>query len=94
MSLLNRSLAAAAVAFALSGSAALAYPADATIALKLHAGPGETYRVVGSLTPGHDVEVHHCATGWCYITDDTHSGWVAASHLSPLQGLSIAYASA
>lgn len=64
---------------------ASATPAQSTTALNVRSGPGTSYGVVDTLTPGEQVEVNECATnGWCYIEHSGPDGWVSSNYLAPV----------
>jgi len=62
---------------------ALATDATATTALNVRSGPGASYGVVDTLTPGEVVDATECQpNGWCYITHPGPDGWVSSSYLT------------
>ncbi len=69
-----------AIAFAgiiVTSGVAWATTAQSTTALNVRSGPGTSYGVVDTLTPGETVEVNECVSnGWCYIE---HTGQMAGS---------------
>lgn len=74
----------AATSFILSSSAAFATSAQATTALNVRTGPGTSFGVVDTLTPGENVEVNECEeNGWCYIEHEGSDGWVSSRYLQP-----------
>jgi uncharacterized protein YraI len=77
--------AASAIGMLSSSIAVLATPAQSTTALNVRSGPGTSYGVVDTLTPGEHVEVNECATnGWCYIEHSGPDGWVSSTYLAPI----------
>ena len=74
----------AGLALMLSAGAALAYPGEVNVAANVRSGPGVNYPVVGTLAPGEGVNVGQCQYSWCYVTDPTADGWVAAGLLADL----------
>ncbi|TDQ64027.1 peptidase inhibitor family I36 [Maritalea mobilis] len=75
----------AATTFILSTSAAFATSAQATTALNVRTGPGTSFGVVDTLTPGENVDVNECAeNGWCYIEHEGPDGWVSSNYLEPV----------
>lgn len=74
---------ATAAALALA-SPSLAADAHATGNLPIRSGPGEFYRVIGTLPDGARVGLSTCTRQqrWCKIIyDDGPNGWVAGSYL-------------
>ncbi|MDJ0627778.1 MAG: SH3 domain-containing protein [Rhodobacter sp.] len=70
-------------AFILSAPAAPATEAQATTALNVRSGPGTSYAIVDTLTPGEIVDATECQpNGWCYITHSGPDGWVSGSYLT------------
>ncbi|MCZ4271481.1 SH3 domain-containing protein [Maritalea porphyrae] len=81
------SAAFAATSIIITTGASFATDAQATTALNVRSGPGTSYGVVDTLTPGERVEVNECATnGWCYIEHTGPDGWVSSNYLSPVSG--------
>ncbi|MCF4097736.1 SH3 domain-containing protein [Maritalea mediterranea] len=77
----------AATTFILSTAAAYATSAKSTTALNVRNGPGTSFSVVDTLTPGEVVEVNECAeNGWCYIEHEGPDGWVSSNYLEPASG--------
>lgn len=77
----------AVIGVAASASAAYATSAKSTTALNVRSGPGASYSVVDTLTPGEQVEVNECAAnGWCYIEHTGPDGWVSSNYLEPVSG--------
>ncbi|MHA6323784.1 SH3 domain-containing protein [Roseivivax sp. CAU 1753] len=62
---------------------AAAEEAVATTSLNVRTGPGITYEIVDTLSPGEVVDLTECQTnGWCYISDDDRTGWVSSRFLT------------
>jgi hypothetical protein len=70
--------AAAMLSFAAPAFAALA---TTTTGVTVYAGPGSQYQAVGSIGAYKTVEVGHCSDGWCQVSGDDFSGWVARQYL-------------
>jgi len=67
------------------GTAAMAAPATANVALNLRSGPGTTFSVLDTLTPGETVNVTECVSNnWCYVERPGPDGWVSANYLTPV----------
>ncbi|HEV7344642.1 MAG TPA: SH3 domain-containing protein [Devosia sp.] len=61
--------------------------AQSTAALNVRSGAGTGFRVVDALFTGERVEVQECrSNGWCRISSDDGSGWVASRYLRPASG--------
>lgn len=79
-----------AIAFAgiiVTSGVAWATTAQSTTALNVRSGPGTSYGVVDTLTPGETVEVNECVSnGWCYIEHTGPDGWVSSNYLTPVSG--------
>lgn len=72
-----------AVAFATTGTAALALESSALTELNVRSGPGNTHRVIGQLRAGQRVEVDRCATnGWCFVQGRNVEGWAYSKYLT------------
>ncbi|RYE87343.1 MAG: SH3 domain-containing protein [Hyphomicrobiales bacterium] len=74
-------LAAALIALVAPAAAA---EARATGNLPIHSGPGQSYRVIGTLPDGVSVGLSRCTrqSRWCRIVyDDGPNGWVLGSYL-------------
>jgi len=70
-----------------TSGAAFATSAQSTTALNVRSGPGTSYGVVDTLTPGENVEVNECVSnGWCYIEHSGPDGWVSSNYLTPVSG--------
>lgn len=79
-----KTLIAVAVAFAALATPALAAEARATGNLPIRSGPGDFYRIIGTLPDGERVELSRCTrqSVWCRIIyDDGPDGWVLGSYL-------------
>lgn len=64
-------------------ASAFATPAVATSGVNVRSGPGTSYGVVDTLTPGEDVDVTECVSnGWCHIEHSGPNGWVSSSYLT------------
>jgi len=73
----------AAIVLPMFAIAALATEATATTALNVRSGPGTSFGVVDTLTPGEVVDVTECQpNGWCYIQHSGPDGWVSSSYLT------------
>ncbi len=73
--------------FILSTAAAFATSAQSTTALNVRTGPGTSFGVVDTLTPGEHVEISECAeNGWCFIEHEGPDGWVSSNYLEPVSG--------
>ena len=73
------------IGFVASSSAAFATPAQSTTALNVRSGPGTSFGVLDTLTPGEQVDVNECAeNGWCYVEHDGPDGWVSSNYLQPV----------
>ena len=64
-------------ASALAGTAAWVINDTAMLA-----GPGASYKTVGTGAKGALVTVNRCSRGWCEIDFESKSGWIALDHLS------------
>jgi hypothetical protein len=74
---------ALAIAMATSATAALALESSAITELNVRTGPGNTYRVLGKLQAGDEVDVDRCAqNGWCYVMGDDLEGWAYSKYLA------------
>lgn len=60
-------------------AAASAASAVATSTVNVRSGPGTSFSIIGSLSPGETVDVGGCRTGWCYLTDE--DGYVSSAYL-------------
>ncbi|MGJ8529561.1 SH3 domain-containing protein [Maritalea sp.] len=77
----------ATAALTASAGAAFATQAQSTTALNVRSGPGASFGVLDTLTPGENVEVNECAeNGWCYIEHEGPDGWVSSTYLQPTSG--------
>jgi uncharacterized protein YraI len=58
--------------------------AEVTADLHMRAGPGTSYRVLGTIPRGSRVVVHSCAAGgrWCDTSWRDERGWVWSAYLS------------
>jgi uncharacterized protein YraI len=73
----------AAVGLFAASAAAFATPATATSGVNVRSGPGTSYGIVDTLTPGENVEVTECASnGWCHIQHPGPDGWVSSNYLT------------
>lgn len=85
MNMTRTTLTGVLAAFGLIASTAIAAatPATSTTALNVRSGPGASYGVVDTLTPGEAVDVTECVSnGWCYITHSGPNGWVSSNYLT------------
>jgi uncharacterized protein YraI len=68
-----------------SGNNVVVAPIVTNNAAYMRSGPGQSYSVVGVLTPNSQVNVKKCATrwlqGWCKVDFDGLEGWVHGSLL-------------
>lgn len=69
----------AAAAFAMSAAAAMA--ATATAYVNVRTGPGTGNAKVDVLSPGENVDIRECRSGWCYVVHNGPDGWVSANYL-------------
>ena len=76
----------AALVLALGAGAALAAPGRATTTVNVRSGPGTSYGVVSSLSPGEAVDIQKCTAGWCYVGKAGPNGWVAEAYLQRVAG--------
>jgi uncharacterized protein YraI len=60
---------------------ASAAPAVATTSVNVRSGPGTSFGVVDTLSPGQSVDVLGCRTGWCYVEKSGPDGYVSSSYL-------------
>jgi len=75
----------AAASIIVTSGAAFATSAQSTTALNIRSGPGTSYGVVDTLTPGEHVEVNECVSnGWCYVEHTGPDGWVSSNYLTPV----------
>lgn len=65
---------------------ASAAPAEAKSTVNVRSGPGTSFAIVDSLSPGEDVEVLGCRSGWCYVEKAGPDGYVSASYLRRTSG--------
>ena len=70
-----------AAALVLIPAAASAAPAEATASVNVRSGPGTSYGVVDVLSPGEDVDVLGCRSGWCFVQKSGPDGYVSSSYL-------------
>jgi len=70
-----------AAALVLIPAAASAAPAEATASVNVRGGPGTSYGVVDVLSPGEDVDVLGCRSGWCYVEHSGPDGYVSSNYL-------------
>ena len=74
---------ALAIAMGTSATGAFALESSAITELNVRTGPGNTYRVLGRLQAGDEVEVDRCAqNGWCYVMGDDLEGWAYSKYLA------------
>lgn len=80
---LVKAIGVAAGAILLSATAAMAIEAAATGTANVRTGPGTSYAVVDTLSPGEVVDVVECTAAgtWCRIFHEGPDGWVARSLL-------------
>jgi uncharacterized protein YraI len=68
-----------------SGNNVIVAPIVTNNAAYMRSGPGQSYSVVGVLTPNSQVDVKKCTTtwlqGWCRVDFDGLEGWVHGSLL-------------
>ncbi|MEK4035212.1 SH3 domain-containing protein [Methylocystis sp. IM3] len=68
-----------------SGNDVIVAPIVTNNAAYMRSGPGQSYSVVGVLTPNSQVDVKKCTTtwlqGWCKVDFDGLEGWVHGSLL-------------
>ncbi len=68
-----------------SGNDVIVAPIVTNNAAYMRSGPGQSYSVVGVLTPNSQVDVKKCTTrwlqGWCKVDFDGLGGWVHGSLL-------------
>lgn len=68
-----------------SGNNVIVAPIVTNNAAYVRSGPGQSYSVVGVLTPNSQVDVKKCTTswlqGWCNVDFDGLQGWVHGSLL-------------
>jgi len=83
---------AAASALLLSAGAAAAFPAIAESPLRLRAGPGFHFPVVGVVPPGATVNVRGCGRGWCRLRFAGEAGFARRSQLAMRGGAAVAVA--
>jgi uncharacterized protein YraI len=69
---------------------ASAAAATFTSPVDLHKGPGESYRVIGQIPAGADVDFVDCGSGWnnnwCHVKYKGKDGYVVANSLAPSSG--------
>jgi len=75
-------------AIILTAAPAMAYFAQATVALNVRTGPSTAYQVVDTLYQGERVDVRQCSGGWCQITHQGPDGFVSQRYLTRSQGRS------
>jgi uncharacterized protein YraI len=68
-----------------SGNNVVVAPIVTNNAAYMRSGPGQSYGIVGVLTPSSEVDVKKCTTswlqGWCKVDFDGLEGWVHGSLL-------------
>lgn len=69
-------------------AAASAAPAEAVTSLNVRSGPGTSYRVIDVLSPGENVNVLGCRSGWCFVEKSGPDGYVSANYLRRVGGSS------
>jgi len=60
-------------------AAASAASAFATANVNVRSGPGTSYSIIDTLSPGEMVDVGGCRSGWCYLIDE--DGYVSSAYL-------------
>ena len=85
----KRALLRAATATAIACTAAIVFlpavasaaPGVATGAVNVRSGPGTGFPKVDTLSPGEQVDVLGCQSGWCYVDKDGPNGYVSSSYI-------------
>ncbi len=73
----------ASLAIIAGGTAAMAAPATANVALNLRTGPGTNFNIIDTLQAGEPVNVTECVSNnWCYVERPGPDGWVSANYLT------------
>ncbi len=93
---IKRNLLRAATATAVVCAAALVFvptvasaaPAEAVTSLNVRSGPSTSYGVIDVLSPGENVNVLGCRTGWCFVEKSGPDGYVSANYLRRVGGSS------
>jgi uncharacterized protein YraI len=75
-----------ATALVLFPAAAWAASAVATSTVNVRSGPGTSFGVVDTLSPGEQVDVLGCRTGWCFVEKSGPDGYVSSRYLRRSSG--------
>lgn len=75
----------AALAVAMMTAGAFAWPAAASTALNVRAGPGTQFHVVDVLQRNERVEVEYCRSNWCFVHTRSARGWASQRFLGAIQ---------
>jgi uncharacterized protein YraI len=75
-----------ATALVLLPATSWAAPAIASSTVNVRSGPSTSFSVVDTLSPGEQVDVLGCRTGWCYVQKSGPDGYVSSSYLRRSSG--------